>query len=624
MVTSPSKSPDRRYAWLCAGIVLAVIALTVPIAESAVNDDWSFTKTALDLAQTGHLLYNGWATPMLGAQAYWGALFIKLFGFSFLAVRLSVTPLAAGCAALLYVLHRRASLPPGLALFGALTITLSPVFIPNAASFMTDIPALFLFLASIYGYVRVADVLDAHEPPAFWRNRLWGWLLFSLSAGLLGGTVRQTNWFVPLLAPGFLLVRCWTFRRLRPALVPLTVSGLIALGGMMAFSAWLKDQPYTVPLKVSTGVIRFFTNEEAPATLVLLLAYMMQTLGVMMIPLLITLPMLYHRWLAGQRLLWLRLGSALILTLFIWFLAWLSFGGAWVFPWLGNSFDSRPFLTGTAPAPPQSIPTTLPVNFWRAFSLTVTALVCGTLALWVVTRMWPRQKRPGEQPRDRMPVVIGLLIVFLAAYLPLLLLKGLLPLPFFSFFDVLDRYLIPVFLLTTMVFLLVFRQWTGRDQLPLAAWSVLVLFGWYGVAQTHDHFAQLRARVAVTQYLEQRGIPRTRIMAGFEYDSWTQLEVAGHYNDPRIEKPQGTFIPPPESPGFVTMYPLWRFTPVVHPDYVVVLVRHPDLLVTDVPPTDFWCWLPPFRHHLEVQVRDPALAAVNRLPMRRAPPASIH
>jgi hypothetical protein len=499
---------------------------------------------------------------------------------------------------------------------------LSPVFIPNAASFMTDIPALFLFLASIYGYVRVADVLDAPEPPASWQNRMWGWLLFSLSAGLLGGTVRQTNWFVPLLAPGFLLIRCRTFRHLRPALFPLTISGLVAFGGMMAFSAWFKDQPYTVPLKVSTGVIRFFTNEDAPAILILLLAYIMQTLGVMMIPLLITLPMLYRRWLAGQRLPWLRLGSALILTLFIWVLAWLCFGGRWVFPWLGNSFDSRPFLTGTAPAPPQSIPTTLPMNFWRAFSLTVAALVCGTLALWVVTRMWPRQKSAGEQPRERMPVVPGLLIVFLAAYVPLLLLKGLLPLPFFPFFDVLDRYLIPVFTLTTMAFLLVYRQWTGRDQLPLAAWLVLVLFGWYGVAQTHDHFAQLRARVAVTQYLEQRGIPRTRIMAGFEYDSWTQIEVAGHYNDPRIEKPKGVFIPPPESPGFVTMYPLWRFTPVVHPDYVVALVRHPDLLATDVPPTDFWCWLPPFHRQIEVQVSNPALVAVSRLPMRPAPPAS--
>src|SRR4030095_12653470 len=106
---------------------------------------------------------------------------------------------------------RVASLPPGLALFGSLTIALSPLFIPNAASFMTDIPSMFLFLSSVYGYVRAADVLDATQHgaklPASWRNRLWGWLLLGLAAGLLAGTVRQVYWLVPVISPAFLLVR---------------------------------------------------------------------------------------------------------------------------------------------------------------------------------------------------------------------------------------------------------------------------------------------------------------------------------------------------------------------------------------------------------------------------------
>jgi len=229
VVTSPPKSPDRDYAWLSAGIVLAAIALTVPIAESAVCDDWSFTKRR-SIWRRPDICTTTDGRPQCLERRLTGALFssaVRILIFGRTAVRG-----AAGCGmrVLLYVLHRRASLPPGLALFGALTITLSPIFIPNAASFMTDIPALFLFLASIYGYVRVADVLDTPEPAATCRNRLWGWLLFGLLAGLLGGTVRQTNWFVPMLAPGFLLVRCWTFRRLRPALVPLTVSGLDRVG----------------------------------------------------------------------------------------------------------------------------------------------------------------------------------------------------------------------------------------------------------------------------------------------------------------------------------------------------------------------------------------------------------
>ncbi len=491
MVTSLPKSADRRYAWLCAGAVLAAIALSIPIAESGVNDDWSYTRTALDLAQTGHLRYNGWSVALLGAQAYWGALFIKLFGFSFLAVRLSVAPLAGACEALLYVLHRRAGLPAGLAIFGALAVALSPIFIPNAASFMTEIPALFLFLASIYGYVRVADVLDGAEPavtpPASWRNRLWGWLLLALSAGLLGGTVRQIDWIVPVLAPGFLLLRHRTFRRLRPAVAPLVVSGLVALGGAAALMVWFENQPYVPHEKIFTGVIRLFTDKYASALLCFQVASLMQTLGFLTFPLLITLPMLYRRWLAGQRLARLRLGSALVLVLLIWFLAWLCWARKWVFYPLGNLLWILPYMSEAAPAPPGSSPLTLPLVVWAALNYAVTALVCGTLALCIAAHVWPRRRSAEDQLRHRMPAVMGLLLVFLAAYVPLLLLKAIMP----NSSGIWDRYLLPVFPLATMGFLSVFWRWTGRDRVPLASWLLVVLFGFYGVAQVHDYFAQL-------------------------------------------------------------------------------------------------------------------------------------
>jgi hypothetical protein len=141
------------------------------------------------------------------------------------------------------------------------------------------------------------------------------------------------------------------------------------------------------------------------------------------------------------------------------------------------------------------------------------------------------------------------------------------------------------------------------------------LFAGFGVAQAHDYFAQLRARLAVTGYLEQRAIPRTHIMAGFEYDGWTQITVAGHYNDPRIRKPEGSYVPPPKSIGFVTMYELWKYSPVVHPDYIVTLGPHPDLLDTDVPAVGYSCWSPPFHRRIMVQVSDPALTVVKSLPV---------
>src|SRR5262245_8527581 len=192
---------DPRNSFLCAAVVVPASALTSPIVECGVNDDWSYTKTAWDLAQTGRLVYNGWASATEGAQAYWGALFIKLFGFSFLTVRLSTAPLALGCCFLTYSLHRRAKLPPLLAAFGTLTLCLSPIFILHAVSFMTDVPALFLFLLSVYAYTRLAEVLDiaqlSSERP--WRSRFFAWLSLGLVAGVLAGSVRQPYWFVPTL-----------------------------------------------------------------------------------------------------------------------------------------------------------------------------------------------------------------------------------------------------------------------------------------------------------------------------------------------------------------------------------------------------------------------------------------
>jgi hypothetical protein len=53
-----------------------------------INDDFSYIRTAQTFAQTGHFVYNGWATAMLGWQVPAAALLIKVFGFSFSVVRI--------------------------------------------------------------------------------------------------------------------------------------------------------------------------------------------------------------------------------------------------------------------------------------------------------------------------------------------------------------------------------------------------------------------------------------------------------------------------------------------------------------------------------------------------------
>jgi len=190
--TAASRRSDNVYSVACALLVIAAVAATVPMLEMGINDDWSYAWTARAYANTGHLAYNGWVGAIVGVQAIWGGLLIRAFGFSFTLLRLSTLPFAAGIAVLLYRLGRFAGLTPQYALFGTVTVTLSPLFIPLAASYMTDVPGLFFWLATLYCAVLA---VRARGPTA-----ACGWMAAATVLGVIGGTVRQAVWIAPLMA----------------------------------------------------------------------------------------------------------------------------------------------------------------------------------------------------------------------------------------------------------------------------------------------------------------------------------------------------------------------------------------------------------------------------------------
>src|SRR4051812_18031368 len=135
-VANPSPATARcsdpssvRNGLLCA-LLMAVCVLTIyPVGNVPCADDFSYMKSALDFEQTGKVLYNGWATAMLGWLIPWGALFIKVFGFSFTILRLSMLPIAAATIYLLHQILRRFGINPQNAAFGALAVGLSPIFL---------------------------------------------------------------------------------------------------------------------------------------------------------------------------------------------------------------------------------------------------------------------------------------------------------------------------------------------------------------------------------------------------------------------------------------------------------------------------------------------------------------
>ena len=138
----------------------------------------------------------------------------------------------------------------------------------------------------------------------------------------------------------------------------------------------------------------------------------------------------------------------------------------------------------------------------------------------------------------------------------------------------------------------------------IAGWSLLTIVALFGIAVTHDEFAVARARLRAAAALTNRGIPRTAITAGVDFDAWTQVQQAGFVNESRILNPPNAFVPHPRTvPVGRTDYWFWEWTPAVRPDYFIVDTRQPDLDNMEGTTFPYRAWLPPFDRAVYVQKR---------------------
>ncbi len=118
------------------------------------NDEWSYAFSARQLAETGHITYNGWAAPIVGWMMVLGAVFIKGFGFSYGVTRIAILFVSMGTAFLLERSLVRLGIAGWNATVGTLAVVLSPLFLPLEFSFMTDVPGLFCLVLCLYCCLR--------------------------------------------------------------------------------------------------------------------------------------------------------------------------------------------------------------------------------------------------------------------------------------------------------------------------------------------------------------------------------------------------------------------------------------------------------------------------------------
>ncbi len=145
----------KYAAYAAPAIFLAFAATLAPWAyDFPLNDDWAYASAARTLAETGRLTLSDWGSATQVPHLLWGALFVKLFGFSFAALHAANLLAAAACLFVFVRLLEECGAEPGVGLLAALALAFSPLFIVLSNSFMTDVHYLLWMLAASLFYAR--------------------------------------------------------------------------------------------------------------------------------------------------------------------------------------------------------------------------------------------------------------------------------------------------------------------------------------------------------------------------------------------------------------------------------------------------------------------------------------
>lgn len=536
---------------LCSLALLSCIVLANPFVNAAFNDDWSYANVALTLARTGHMHYNAWGRPTLLFQSIWAAAFIRIFGFSFNLLRAITLPFSLGFAWVTYCLGREIGLDRRLAAFGALMISVCPLFLPFAASFMTEPYACFFGTFCVYAAVRVA-----HTSRPSLRN---GWLWVLIVCGILGGADRQSLWLLPFLLVPYL---AWLNRTERGFVSQCAAAFFVCVVACVFVTSQFRPTDTSIDLTprqwLSVAHTNFWPGFHDVLAIVLAAA-------LMCLPGLLCLapewPRIAWRVLAGM--------TAVCILAFDYLRSGLGLPTG-IAPFIGNIMSPHGLMENTAGLGTR--PEVWPLGV--RYGVTVALLFC--IASWCYL-VWK-----GIAP-VRLPVPVGVILLLSACPHLAILMSGSLVSARF------DRYAVP--LLPVLAICSLLPAASSAKRIPILAWVCLGVSAVYAVATTHDYFRNLAARTAALELAQQRGIPRMHIASGFEQDGWAQAQLTGQIDIKAA---------PIDNRQSYHRYWFLARTPSIRPDYTTYSSDASAIPKSAILTVPYRTWLPPSKQAVSV------------------------
>jgi hypothetical protein len=435
------------------------------------NDDWAFGRGALLFAQGEGIHYGGWASmPQLG-QWLWACPFIWILGPSFFTLRVSTIILSWLGLWAFYDLMRQEGWTAGRAAFAVCVLAFHPLFFLLQGTFMTDVPALSLALASLALYVRAV-----RQERAFW---LWTACLTAMLAAIS----RQNTVTVSVVAA----VMLWRMPSLRAR--PLWWLGIVLpVGAGLATHFWFQQRADVRPQKPEL---------LEPASLLQLPFVALHFAGLAALPLLLLTPR------AGS---WKTLAWGLGLMFAFagyWYLygVYLPYGG--LFPYTDNMLTPQGAFAGSRLSGGLLVAGERPILLGTASRVFLSLLGCAAGALLLLRVQQRRTDVTWYNP----------LLLFTLLQVPFLLVVP----------GIYDRYLL--FLLPGALLLAAppadHERGGGKYGTLVCGVGTLVFVGMASVALMHDWLSWNSARWRLgVRAVQQRGIDPLSIEGGVEWDGW--------------------------------------------------------------------------------------------------------
>lgn len=470
----------RRHYLLLLVLWCVILVIIDPCGDFPIYDDWAFAQDAKHLAEVGRFAFSDWPAMTLVAQTIWGALFIKVFGFSHDVLRWSVVLLGIGTSMLMYRLAFTLTKDGRRALLASLLVVLNPLFLALTVTYMTEVPFLFLALLSLLCAQRW---LARGSTPYF---------VLACAIGTVAMFVRQHGIVLQLVfGCAFFLRGPKSARRAMAALAPFAIAMFLLLlfGRWKATLAPAVAQyalPWSLPAAVMDGFDRHMVHRAG---------YSMFLLGLALLPLAAGLyPMLLEHWRRrpGARHWWILVPAAGCMVA-----AWSQFPNDLI---LSDAGLGAKLLKDTFHGEHLR---------WRLphVSLVVLRSAAFASSLFLLLLVLRRNQDHHRAPSANR--TFGMVLGALGGAWTFIILAN----PLFF-----DRYTL---LLAPIVVLLAIA--TTRP-LPIRwplVWAVLAGLALPYCLMLRDHFAWNRTRWAALEHLTvQMGVPPSRIDGGFEFNGW--------------------------------------------------------------------------------------------------------